>query len=160
VIHAAIYRRDANALKKVIATQPQSVNKESYYGEEPYWLFGYVLPLSLATKREWHEGVAILLANGADAGKSETGGWTPMTRAISQRDFESVRLFLENGASPRQRAIKRDGSLGPSPLDDAVSTRDVDYGIFQILVKYGAVPDEDLSVESKIRLRELNWLNK
>ncbi len=157
-VHAAIYRKDAKALKKAIAAHPESVNLESYYSVEPYGVYGYALPLSLAVRREWKEGVVILLVNGADAGKSESSGSSPMRRAIARRDAVSVRLFLEHGASPRQRVINRDGSTSNSPLDSAASTGDLE--LFQLLVKHGAVPDEDLSAENKIRVKELHWLDK
>jgi hypothetical protein len=159
-IHSAIYRKDAKSLQTVIARDQASMNRESTLSFEPFWRFVLILPLSLALEREWREGVMILLANGADAGMSESSGWTPMARAINLGDLESVRLFLDHGASPRQRAIYRDGSLSRSPLDYAVLSVNGDLGIFQLLVTYGAVPEEDLSVESKIRLKELSWLNK
>lgn len=92
-IHAAVYRRDTTGLKKAIAAHPESVNLESFYSVDPYWVYGYALPLSLAVRREWKEGVVILLANGADAGKSESSGSSPMRRAIARRDAASVRLF-------------------------------------------------------------------
>jgi ankyrin repeat protein len=150
-IHAAVYRRDTTGLKKAIAANPDSVNTESFYSNHPIWHYGYVRPLSLAVERQWREGAVILLENGADAG-------IPMWRAMSRRDSESVRLFLEHGASPRQRSIFRDGTLNRSPLDEAVYSGDL--SLFQLLVKYGAVPDEDLTVENKNRVRELHWMDK
>ena len=91
-------------------------------------------PIHMAIKQTDLEGLAKLLAEGADSNRLGKGGWTPLTCAALARNARMIRLLIENGADVNKTAV--DGS---TPLEMVAFTGDAE--ICRMLLEAGADPD-------------------
>lgn len=94
------------------------------------------------------ETIEYLLSAGADPAAAESGGATPLHRAVRTRSLPAVRALLDGGADPRQR-----NNAGSTPLHLAVQTtgrggsgsseaRQQQASIIKLLLERGAKPTD------------------
>ena len=96
------------------------------------------------------ETIEYLISIGADPNAADSGGVTPLLRAVRTRSLPAVRALLNGGANPRQT-----NKAGSTPLHLAVQTtgrggsgsphaREQQAGIVRLLLERGAkVTDRD-----------------
>ena len=88
-------------------------------------------PLMWAARAGAVDGMKALLDGGADpAARDVMNGWTPLFHAIHKRQAAAVRLLLERGVNPNQRARTL------TPLRMAAADRDP--AIVELLLAHGA----------------------
>jgi ankyrin repeat protein len=107
---------------------------------------------SLSVKPSGHEAVAIfLLEKGADPGKTDTIGTTPLHAAVQTGKLALVKALLARGADPNARLMKAPpplrgdfvmytNSVGATPFWLAADARYPNLDILRALVSAGADP--------------------
>jgi len=86
------------------------------------------------------EDIKKLIKNGASINTRDKNGATPLLRAIRYKNFEVIKLLLENDADPNLCGASPFYSDQQTPLTEAILDNDIE--ITRILLEYGAVPDK------------------
>lgn len=90
-LHIVIKRSDATYLTVLINQPDINVNLQDREGNTP---------LLIAAERGWEAGVNALVAKKANVNLANSGGVTPLIRAVQVHDIEIVRTLLDAGADP------------------------------------------------------------
>ena len=99
-LHAAAYRGDAAAIRRVKVT-PAEMNARDAHGRTP---------LHVATFARQREAIRALAAVGADLHRLENGRYDCVTIAAVADDEETLRLLLSLGASAKLVTSRYDGT--------------------------------------------------
>jgi len=90
-LHIVVKRNDPTYLTVLINQPDVNVNIQDREGNTP---------LLVAAERGWDAGVTALIAKKANVNLANSGGVTPLIRAVQVHDIEIVRALLDAGADP------------------------------------------------------------
>jgi ankyrin repeat protein len=95
-------------------------------------------PLMSAIRNNLTDIAQILIANGANPDFPDNSGWYPLHFATQQRNFNIVKLLVENGATIDQG----DGEFGNTPLQVAITTSNNDRTFIDYFLGLNADPNK------------------
>jgi hypothetical protein len=137
-LYAAAFRRPVAELLVAHGADCRARNRR---GAEP---LHYAADANRWNPTEQAEAIGYLLSIGADPNAVDSGGVTPLLRAVRTRSLPAVRALLDGGADPRQP-----NKTGSTPMHLAVQTtgrggsgsqqaREQQAGIIRLLLERGA----------------------
>ena len=128
-LQLAILQRNVSQVEHIIKVSPGTVHFQNAMGQTP---------LHLAA--DWPRGTVLLLLNGAGPDQTDSDEYTAIDYACKLRNYEVVRILLEEGAS-----LPANG-----PLKDIIACRatccpeEIDIQVFRLIISHLATRRREL----------------